>query len=80
MIQHRDIGHDWQLTDEQRQLFDAYLRANRLLQDCVTAARGLTLATRQWVEQTLLLPADDIANLPPPEPVNRGRRASRPPG
>jgi hypothetical protein len=38
MIKHRDIGHEWDLTDKQEAQLADYLNATRLLQDCLELA------------------------------------------
>lgn len=38
MIEHRDIGHDWNLNATQKVRFVYYLNATRLLQDCLELA------------------------------------------
>jgi predicted NACHT family NTPase len=38
MIKHRDIGHDWNLTDTQEARLADYLNATRLLKDCLELA------------------------------------------
>jgi len=38
MIKHRDIGHEWNLTDTQEARLADYLNATRLLQDCLELA------------------------------------------
>jgi predicted NACHT family NTPase len=38
MIKHRDIGHDWNLTDTQEARLADYLNATRLLHDCLELA------------------------------------------
>ncbi len=63
-IHHRDIGHDWKFTDKQMKLLNDYYNANLLLVECMQAARGLTNKTRQDIEDTMLLPYDQI----PPRP------------
>ena len=37
MIEHRNIGHDWQFTNEQKQLLQQYYDANKLLVDCLNS-------------------------------------------
>lgn len=59
-ILHRDIGHDWGFTPDQRTLLNAYYYANRLLVDCMNAAKTLTNQTRHQIEDTMLLPWDEI--------------------
>ena len=58
-IRYRDVGHDWQFNFEQRQLLQQYHEANILLFDCMKEGRTLTNATRQHIEDTLLLPWDE---------------------
>jgi predicted NACHT family NTPase len=38
IIKHRDIGHDWNLTEAQEERLADYLNATRLLQDCLDLA------------------------------------------
>ncbi|MFN7919410.1 MAG: SIR2 family protein [Bryobacteraceae bacterium] len=63
MIEHRDIGHRWDLSEEQLDLLNRYLAANKLLLDCMNESRTLTQATRDYIESRMLLPA---AELDPP--------------
>lgn len=53
LICERDIGHDWQLSDEQKEVFDRYWRANDVLAQCL---QTLTMKPqmRQRVEQEML--------------------------
>ncbi|MBU1662871.1 MAG: hypothetical protein KKD28_15535, partial [Chloroflexi bacterium] len=37
-IQHHDIGHQWELSSDQTQRVEQYLRANQLLVDCLDVA------------------------------------------
>ncbi len=48
-------------------MLTSYLYANHLLGDCVKSTRGLTNATLQWVEETMLLPQSKLAKFPPPQ-------------
>jgi hypothetical protein len=66
MIQHRDIGHHTDLAPRHQSILHQYETANRLLLQCMHAARSLTQKTRDWVEATLCLPASEIAKIPPP--------------
>ena len=59
-IRHRDIGHEWGFTPDQRKLLNSYYDANCLLVDCMNAAKTLTTKTRQQIEDTMLLPWDEI--------------------
>jgi len=56
MIQHRNIGHDWQFSDEQQALLEQYYDANRLLVDCLNSECYVSRGVREEIEGTLLLP------------------------
>ena len=56
MIQHRDIGHDWQFSDEQKALLRQYYDANKLLVDCLNSDCYVSREVRQEIEEGLLLP------------------------
>ena len=55
MITYRDIGHDWQFTDEQRQLLQQYYDVNFLLVECLNSDCYVSRHVRQSIEDTLLL-------------------------
>ncbi|ARV59167.1 signal transduction protein [Nostocales cyanobacterium HT-58-2] len=56
MIEHRNIGHDWQFSDSQKELLKQYLDANKLLVDCLNSDCYVSREVRQEIESTLLLP------------------------
>jgi predicted NACHT family NTPase len=56
MIEHRNIGHDWQFTDAQKGLLKQYYDANKLLVDCLNSDCYVSREVRQKIEDTLLLP------------------------
>jgi hypothetical protein len=60
MIKHRNIGHDWQFSKEQKELLKQYHEANLLLVDCLKSSCNITPATRSHIEETLLLPIVEI--------------------
>ena len=60
MIENRNIGHDWQLGEQQKKLLSQYYDANKLLVDCMNSAANLTGAVREEIEETLLLPIAEI--------------------
>jgi predicted NACHT family NTPase len=62
MIQHRNIGHDWQFSDKQIQVLKQYYHANKLLVDCLNRAAHVTPAVRNEIEDTLLLPTEMLPN------------------
>ena len=58
MILHRNIGHDWQFSDRQKELLRQYCNANQLLLDCLNSDCYVTRAVREELEETLLLPRE----------------------
>lgn len=58
MIEHRNIGHDWQFTDSQKKLLEQYYDTNQLLVDCLNSDCYVSREVRQKIEDTLLLPAN----------------------
>lgn len=64
MIQYRNIGHDWQFTDEQYELLKHYYNANLLLVDCLNSCLYVSRDVRQEIEDTLLLPIDELKKRP----------------
>ncbi|MEH1921032.1 NACHT domain-containing NTPase [Nostoc sp.] len=60
MIKHRNIGHDWQFTDKQKELLKQYHDANKLLVDCLNSDCYVSREVRQQIEDTLLLPIAEI--------------------
>ena len=59
MIQHRNIGHDWQFSEHQKELLKEYYDANKLLVDCLNSS-NVTPKVRNEIEETLLLPIAEI--------------------
>ena len=62
MIQHRNIGHDWQFSEQQVQVLKQYYNANKLLVDCLNSSCNATPAVRSQIEETLLLPTEMLPN------------------
>ncbi|MEM6436216.1 MAG: hypothetical protein AAF773_20555 [Cyanobacteria bacterium P01_D01_bin.115] len=60
MIEHRNIGHNWQFTEAQTAMLQQYYDANQLLVDCLNSDCYVTKATRQHIEDTLLLPVSEL--------------------
>jgi len=58
-IVHRNIGHDWQFTDEQVELLKQYYAANILLVECMNRS-DVSKEVREEIESTLLLPVGVI--------------------
>src|ERR687885_376018 len=55
MIEHRNIGHEWHLSEGLQQLLEQYSNTNQLLVDCLNSNCQLTPSVRQEIEETLLL-------------------------
>jgi predicted NACHT family NTPase len=60
MIEYRNIGHDWQFSDTQKELLRQYYDANKLLVDCLNSDCYVSREVRQEIEDTLLLPISEI--------------------
>ncbi len=60
VIAHRNIGHDWQFTDDQKTLLQQYYDANLLLVECLNSERDVSLNVREEIEDTLLLPVAEL--------------------
>jgi predicted NACHT family NTPase len=60
MIEHRNIGHDWQFSDSQKERLQKYYDANKLLVDCLNSDCYVSREVRQEIEETLLLPIAEI--------------------
>ncbi|MEH1777873.1 MAG: NACHT domain-containing NTPase [Nostoc sp.] len=54
------IGHDWQFSNEQKELLQQYYDANKLLVDCLNSDCYVSREVRQQIEDTLLLPIAEI--------------------
>ncbi len=61
MIEHRDIGHDWQFTPKQEESLKQYLNANKLLLDCLDNGY-VSHTVREEIESTLYLPVEQLEN------------------
>lgn len=53
---HRNIGHNWQFSEQQHTALNQYYDANSLLVDCLNSYCYVTRAVRQEIEETLFLP------------------------
>ncbi|MBD2197045.1 MULTISPECIES: NACHT domain-containing protein [Calothrix] len=56
MIEHRNIGHDWQFNSSQKQMLQQYYDANKLLVNCMNKYSNISCKIRQEIEDSLLLP------------------------
>ncbi len=64
MIEHRNIGHDWQFSESQKELLQKYCDANKLLVDCLKSECYANRQILQHIEDTLLLPLAEIPLAP----------------
>jgi predicted NACHT family NTPase len=60
LICQRNVGHDWQFSNQQREILRHYHNANRLLLDCLNSDWYVTRAMRLHIEETLLLPVAEL--------------------
>ena len=60
MIQHRNIGHDWKLTAQQKEILQKYYDANRLLTECLKSEVYINPEARDEIENTMFLPISEI--------------------
>ncbi|MFM2432020.1 MAG: hypothetical protein RLZZ511_3233 [Cyanobacteriota bacterium] len=60
MIKYRNIGHDWQFTDEQETKLQEYYDANLLLANCLNSECYVSREVREEIEATMLLPVAEI--------------------
>ncbi len=60
MIKYRNIGHDWQFSNEQQELLSKYYQANQFLTQCLAQECYVSRSVRQYIEETLLLPVAEI--------------------
>ncbi len=76
MIKYSNIRHDWKFSPEQIELLEKYFKANKLLVDCLNSDCYVSQEVRQEIEDTLLLPQEEIeqyyAKRPPKSPMDRG--------
>jgi len=54
------VGNDWQWTDKQWEVLKQYYDANKLIVDCLNSGCIVSDEVREEIEETLLLPIDEI--------------------
>jgi hypothetical protein len=62
MIERRNIGHDWKFTNKQKQQLQRYYDSNKFLADLMKIEGSLTDDVRAEIENTLLLPWEELQN------------------
>ena len=60
MIEHRNIGHDWQFTKLQEQSLRQYYAANKFLGELLKLDGAVSESVRQEIEDNLLLPIAEL--------------------
>lgn len=65
MIQHRNIGHDWKLTAQQKEILQKYSDANGLLTECLKSEVYVNPEARDEIENTMFLPISEIEKWKP---------------
>ncbi|MEM9541427.1 MAG: hypothetical protein AAGA60_18255, partial [Cyanobacteria bacterium P01_E01_bin.42] len=60
ILKHRNLGHNWQFTYEQKQLLEYYYNANKFLYELLKIEGAVSEDVRREQENTLLLPPNDI--------------------
>ncbi|XGV88209.1 MAG: NACHT domain-containing protein [Limnothrix sp. BL-A-16] len=60
MVKHRNIGHDWQFSEQQKALLQKYYDANLRLAECLNTDCYLSREVRQDIEATMLHPIAQI--------------------
>ena len=60
MISYRNSGHNWQFSNQQKDVLKQYYDANQLLVDCLNSSRYVNRRVRQEIEETLLLPQSEL--------------------
>jgi predicted NACHT family NTPase len=60
MLEFRNLGQDWELSDSQEKILKQYYNANKLLIDCLNSGCVVSDEVREEIEDTLLLPIAEI--------------------
>jgi predicted NACHT family NTPase len=59
-MEHRDIGHDLRFDSEQLRLLEKYYKSSHLLIQCLMSDCHVSNKVRDYIENTLLLPIEEI--------------------
>lgn len=65
MMQHRNMGKDWQFTDEQTQRLENHYTLNKFLVDLMDIKGAVSEQARTEIEDTLLLPCSELKRRQP---------------
>ncbi len=61
LIEYRNLGHNWQFSDQQRDTLKLYYDANQVLVDCLNSYLDVAQPVREEIEKTLLLPIAEMS-------------------
>ena len=56
MVRERNIGHNFKLTEAEKICLNDYIDSNNLIVDCLNCQSYVSMAVREEIENTLLLP------------------------
>ncbi|MEH2414928.1 NACHT C-terminal helical domain 2-containing protein [Nostoc sp.] len=56
MLRYRNIGHQWQFSEQQKKVLKQYYTANQLLVNCLNSSCEVTSPVREKILETLFLP------------------------
>ncbi len=62
-IRYRDIGHDWQLSQKQKEKLQYYYRGNVFLWDLINVDGSVTKTTESEIQKTMLLPWKELKKM-----------------
>lgn len=62
ILKYRNIGHEWQFNEQQKEVLQQYYAAKSLLMDCLQSGCNVTFTVRERIESTLLLPMSEIGD------------------
>jgi len=65
MINYRDIGHVWKLTEAQQKQLDLYYKGNIFLVSLINIEGAISKETRTEIEEGLLLPWSELQRRQP---------------
>lgn len=60
MIEHRNIGHNWQFSYKQVKLLQQYYNSNKILVNCLNSDCNISNKVGQRIEHNLLLPISKL--------------------
>ena len=65
VVRCRNIGHQWEFNEQQKEVLKQYYAAKCLLLDCLKSGCEVTPNVREKIEETLLFPSLKLSNVFP---------------